>query len=226
MEKNSDAGKNGVGNHGAGGSRVVRAIRRMLVLVDDHTGIESFRALANDGWEIISTGKTAVVLRGLGIPYIPIEIVTDFPKNLGEEACLLHPEILKGIIADRNDRSQMMTLLHQGITPIDMVVANLNDFAKDERMENIEAGKTAIISAAIQNSEHVSVVVNQEDYYHVVCRVIKAGEIPQQVKKLLAWKASQLLAERSIDITSWLHNQYIGSVAVSAKKTSGHLVAG
>lgn len=188
--------------------KVVKSIRRMLILVDDHTDIDKFGILTHHGWEIISTGETAEALRRAGIPYIPIEIVTDFPKKTGEEACLLHPEILKGIVADRQNREQMVTLLHQGITPIDMVVVSFRNFSDNPSLCSIDASRMAVIQTAIQNSDSVVIVVRKEDYDVVIRQTLNCGEIFLTVRSFLVWKASLYLLDCLTRITNWTQGEY------------------
>ncbi|HUL04014.1 MAG TPA: bifunctional phosphoribosylaminoimidazolecarboxamide formyltransferase/IMP cyclohydrolase, partial [Gemmatimonadales bacterium] len=98
---------------------------RALLSVSDKRGIVEFaRALHSLGWELVSTGGTAVTLRAAGIPVIPIEQVTGFPEIMDGRVKTLHPKVHGGLLARRDHPGDRAALADHSITPIDLVAVN------------------------------------------------------------------------------------------------------
>ena len=96
------------------------AKRRAIISVWDKTGVvELGRALAAAGYEILSTSKTAAMIREAGIPVTEIADYTGSPEILGGRVKTLHPKIAGGILTTRKDDT---------VEPIDIVVCNLYAF--------------------------------------------------------------------------------------------------
>ena len=75
---------------------------RALISVSDKTGIQEFaKELVNFGYEIISTGGTANVLKNAGLEVITIDQVTGFPEMMDGRVKTLHPKIHGGLLARR-----------------------------------------------------------------------------------------------------------------------------
>ena len=108
------------------------AIRRALVSVYDKTGLEDLvRGLHDAGVELVSTGGSAALIEGLGIPVTKVEDLTGFPECLdgtGQDAA---PEVHAGILADRRLDSHVAQLAELGVEPFDLVVSNLYPFTAD-----------------------------------------------------------------------------------------------
>ena len=67
-------------------------IRRALVSVYDKTGLDELaRGLHEAGVEIVSTGSTAAVIAGTGVPVTKVEELTGFPECLDGRVKTLHP---------------------------------------------------------------------------------------------------------------------------------------
>lgn len=74
--------------------------RRAILSVTDKTGIVEFaRGLRELGWELVSTGGTARVLREAGLAVVPVEEVTGFPELLGGRVKTLHPAVHAAVLA-------------------------------------------------------------------------------------------------------------------------------
>ena len=77
-------------------------IKRALVSVYDKTGLEELaRGLHEAGVELVSTGGSAALIEGLGIPVTKVEDLTGFPECLDGRVKTLHPRVHAGILADR-----------------------------------------------------------------------------------------------------------------------------
>src|SRR5688572_18292012 len=102
---------------------------RALLSVSDKSGLLPFaREFAELGWELVSTGGTARVLREGGLPVRHGSEVTGFPEMLDGRIKTLHPAVHAGLLARRDLPEHMRAIEQQGIQPIDMVVVNLYPF--------------------------------------------------------------------------------------------------
>ena len=69
-----------------------RPIRRALVSVYDKTGLEELaRGLHEAGVALVSTGGSAALIEGLGLPVTKVEDLTGFPECLEGRVKTLHP---------------------------------------------------------------------------------------------------------------------------------------
>src|SRR5207248_449287 len=111
------------GHHRAG----VRASgMKALLSVYDKTGVVDLgRALADLGWDLLSSGGTAAALREAGLDVTDTEEITGFPAILGHRVVTLHPKVHGGILADRSNPDHRRELDELDIDPIDLVVVNL-----------------------------------------------------------------------------------------------------
>lgn len=174
-------------------------IKCALISVYDKTDIVSFsQALVKKGVKIFSTGGTAATLKKAGVPVIAVSTYTGFPELLNGRIKTLHPKIHGGILALRDDSSQMKALKKHGIKMIDLVVANLYPFeeiaeqenAKEkEIIENIDIGGPAMIRSAAKNFAAVTVVTSPKDYDLVIKEIEETGDTTLHTRKNLAYKA-------------------------------------
>ena len=150
-----------------------------LISVYDKEGIVGLaRELVGTGWEIISSGGTAKVLRDDGLPVKDVSEYTGAPEMMDGRVKTLHPAIHAGILADRGDISHMDDLEGAGFRKIDLVVCNLYPFEKvaagipkphdrniaKEIIENIDIGGPTMLRAAAKNYKHVLVATDPNDY--------------------------------------------------------------
>ncbi len=174
-------------------------IKRALISVYDKTDIVKFaQALAKKNIEIFSTGGTSEVLKKAGVPVIEVASYTGFPEILDGRVKTLHPKIHGGILALRDNPSQLKELKKHNIKTIDLVVVNLYPFeeiatgenAKEEDIvENIDIGGPTMIRAAAKNFTSVTVVTNPKDYSAVLKEIEECGDTTAQTRKHLALKA-------------------------------------
>jgi phosphoribosylaminoimidazolecarboxamide formyltransferase/IMP cyclohydrolase len=80
------------------------ASRRAIMSVANKDGLVNLaRSLATMGWEIVSTGGTARLLRSEGVEVKDISEITGFPEMLGGRVKTLHPAVHAGILARRTN---------------------------------------------------------------------------------------------------------------------------
>ncbi len=153
-------------------------MRRLALLsVTDKTGIVEFaQGLQARGFEILSTGGTASLLRDHGIDVTGVSYYTGMPEILGGRVKTLHPKIHGGILAQPQDLKHRQEMEELNIRRIDLLAVNLYRFEDavsqglppKEILEHIDIGGPAMIRAAAKNAEHVFVVVDPNDYDEVL----------------------------------------------------------
>ena len=158
--------------------------RRALLSVSDKTGVVMLgRALADQGWEVLSTGGTARVLAEAGVAVTEVAVVTGHPEMMDGRVKTLHPAIHAGLLARRGHPADMTELERQGYGPIDLVAVNLYPFRETiaapdvtpaHAMENVDIGGPTLIRAAAKNHRDVWVVVDPADYGAVLEAVSSA----------------------------------------------------
>ena len=110
-------------------------LKRALVSVYDKTGLEDLvRGLHDAGVALVSTGGSAALIEGLGLPVTRVEDLTGFPECLDGRVKTLHPRVHAGILADRRLESHVAQLADLEVEPFDLVVCNLYPFSADRRL--------------------------------------------------------------------------------------------
>lgn len=149
-------------------------IKQALISVSDKTGIvELATKLHQFGIHIISSGGTAKLLQEAGIDVTEVSEYTNFPEMLDGRVKTLHPKIHAGILARMDLPEHNQAMQNAGISPIELVIVNLYPFVEtiaqadctlEDAIENIDIGGPTLIRAAAKNYQHVTVIVDPEDY--------------------------------------------------------------
>ncbi|WP_457639126.1 bifunctional phosphoribosylaminoimidazolecarboxamide formyltransferase/IMP cyclohydrolase [Persephonella sp.] len=172
--------------------------KRALISVSDKRGVVDFaKALADLGYEILSSSGTAKVLKEAGVDVIEVSEVTGFPEIMGGRVKTLHPKIHGGLLAVRDNPEYMKQLEELGIVPIDIVAINLYPFEEtvkkgadlDELIENIDIGGPAMVRASAKNHKFVTIIVDPDDYDTVIYELKEKGETSLETRRKLALKA-------------------------------------
>ena len=172
---------------------------RALLSVSDKTGLLSFASgLAERGWELVSTGGTAQILRQAGLAVLNVSDVTEFPEMMDGRVKTLHPKVHGGILARRHRADDRAALAAHGIVPVDLVAVNLYPFAKaaarpdiafDDLIEEIDIGGPSMVRAAAKNFHDVLVLVDPQDYGRVLAALAEPAGAPVSLRFDLARKA-------------------------------------
>jgi phosphoribosylaminoimidazolecarboxamide formyltransferase/IMP cyclohydrolase len=186
-----------------------------LLSVSDKHGLTEFaRALSERGIELLSTGGTARLLKGAGIPVTEVASYTGFPEIMDGRVKTLHPRIHGGLLGRRGTDDAVMA--EHGIEPIDLVVINLYPFAAtiarpgcsyDEAIENIDIGGPAMVRAAAKNHRDVTVLVDPADYASVLAELAASGATSIDTRSRLAAKAFAHTAAYDTTVASYLLGQ-------------------
>ena len=186
---------------------------RALLSAYDRTGLVDFaRVLADNGFELLSTGGTANELKNAGLDITEVATVTGAPEILDGRVKTLHPRIHGGLLGKRSNPAHVAEMEEQGIEGIDVVVNNLYPFQQtiskpdvtlDDALENIDIGGPAMTRAAAKNFPDVVIVVDPSDY-GVVGDMLANGGVSIDQRRRLASKAFQHVAGYDTLISAYL----------------------
>jgi len=188
--------------------------KRALLSVYHKDGIVDFASgLIELGFEIISTGGTAGMLREAGLSVTDVAEVTGFPEMMDGRLKTLHPAILGGILLDRYKEGHVEEARAHGIEPIDLVCVNLYPFSEtavkprvvtEEVIEMIDIGGPTMLRAAAKNHKHV-IVVPGHIYYDLVLEGIREGGVSLKTRRELATTVFRIMCSYDRDVSSWFH---------------------
>ncbi|MBF0339302.1 MAG: hypothetical protein HQL05_15895 [Nitrospirae bacterium] len=186
-----------------------------LISVSDKSGVvELARELRTLGVNILSTGGTAKTLRQSGIDVVEVSDYTGFPEIMDGRVKTLHPKVYGGILARRDNATDMDTIQRHGINRIDMVVVNLYPFREtikrpgvtmQDAIENIDIGGPAMIRAAAKSFQDVIVVVDPGSYNDIIAQMKhNNGLVSLDMRMALAEKAFAHTASYDTAIAEYL----------------------
>jgi phosphoribosylaminoimidazolecarboxamide formyltransferase/IMP cyclohydrolase len=189
---------------------------RALLSVSDKTGLIDFaRGLVDLGWELVSTGGTARVLRDAGLASLDVSDVTGFPEMMDGRVKTLHPAVHGALLARRDVPDHMAALEAHHIAPIDLVAVNLYPFREtvaranvtpEQAIENIDIGGPSMLRSAAKNFASVWVVVDPADYAKVLA-ALHAQDHDGDLRQLLAGKVYAHTASYDAAIAAWFAQQ-------------------
>ncbi|MGL4606504.1 MAG: bifunctional phosphoribosylaminoimidazolecarboxamide formyltransferase/IMP cyclohydrolase [Eubacteriaceae bacterium] len=190
---------------------------RALLSVSDKSGILEFaQSLVDLGWEILSTGGTAKVLREAGLKTTGVSEVTGFPECLDGRVKTLHPKIHGGILGMRENIEHQKQMEALEIKPIDLLVINLypfkntilkTDVSFEEAIENIDIGGPTMLRSAAKNFNDVTVVVDPRDYELVLSELKTQGSTSKDTRFSLALKVFETTSNYDTMIADYLRKQ-------------------
>jgi phosphoribosylaminoimidazolecarboxamide formyltransferase/IMP cyclohydrolase len=152
-------------------------IKNALISVFYKDGLEPIvQSLHKNGVQIYSTGGTQQFIEALGIPVFAVENLTGYPSILGGRVKTLHPKIFGGILARREEASDLKEIGEFEIPLFDLVMVDLYPFeetlakTKDEQtiIEKIDIGGVSLIRAAAKNFKHCLIVADKSDYTNLL----------------------------------------------------------
>ncbi|HSQ29932.1 MAG TPA: bifunctional phosphoribosylaminoimidazolecarboxamide formyltransferase/IMP cyclohydrolase [Gemmatimonadaceae bacterium] len=204
---------------------------RALLSVSDKTGVVDFaRALAEMGWDLVSTGGTAKALREAGLAPRDVSEITGFPEMMDGRVKTLHPAVHGALLARRDVPEHMAALAAHEITPIDLVAVNLYPFREtvarkgvtpEQAIENIDIGGPSMLRSAAKNFESVWVIADPDDYERVL-GALRAGDDDEDLRKLLAGKVYAHTAAYDAAISAWFakerHDKFPETIVVSFER--------
>ncbi|HPV79873.1 MAG TPA: bifunctional phosphoribosylaminoimidazolecarboxamide formyltransferase/IMP cyclohydrolase [Dermatophilaceae bacterium] len=195
-----------------GPTQDVRPVRRALVSVYDKSGLEDLvRGLADAGVELVSTGGSAALIAGLGLPVTKVEDLTGFPECLEGRVKTLHPRVHAGLLADTRKPDHLAQLAELGVEAFELVAVNLYPFAAtvasgatpDECVEQIDIGGPSMVRAAAKNHPSVAVLTSPAQYAAALAAV-RSGGFTFAARQRLAAEAFAHTAAYDVAVASWM----------------------
>jgi phosphoribosylaminoimidazolecarboxamide formyltransferase/IMP cyclohydrolase len=195
---------------------------RALISVYDKTGVTAFATtLTAMGWQILSTGGTARLLRENGLEVIDVTDVTGHPEVFDGRVKTLHPAIHAAILARGDNPDDLATLDELGYPRIDLVAVNLYPFedvaAQDppvseaDLIEMIDIGGPTLVRASAKSHSDVLIVTNPDDYGGLLESLQEANGDPKSVnietRQRLALTAYQRTAAYDVALANTLANR-------------------
>ncbi|MDD4645937.1 MAG: bifunctional phosphoribosylaminoimidazolecarboxamide formyltransferase/IMP cyclohydrolase, partial [Bacteroidales bacterium] len=137
------------------------------------------------GVKLISTGGTADFIESLNLPVQRVELLTGYPSILGGRVKTLHPKVFGGILARRDNESDLESMKTWDIPEIDLVIVDLYPFEQTvasgaslpEIIEKIDIGGISLIRAAAKNYEDVLIVPSREYYAKLTSLLVEKNGI-------------------------------------------------
>jgi phosphoribosylaminoimidazolecarboxamide formyltransferase / IMP cyclohydrolase len=187
---------------------------RALISVYDKSGVVDFaRGLADLGFELVSSGGTAMVLEEAGLTVTTVEEVTGFPELLGGRVKTLHPRVHAGILARRELEEDLAAIAEHDIELFDLVCVNLYPFElavdrpeldEDALVEMIDVGGPAMLRAAAKSFASVVAVCRPHDYQPVLSELWAGqGTTTSELRRQLATIAFARTAAYDSSIARW-----------------------
>ncbi len=170
----------------------MKKIKSALISVFYKDGLEEIvRKLTADGVVIYSTGGTLSFIEELGIKAIAVETLTGYPSILGGRVKTLHPGVFGGILARRENESDLVQLDEYKIPEIDLVIVDLYPFEQtvasgaehQATIEKIDIGGISLIRAGAKNYKDVVIVGSVDQYaelYTIICDQNSATTLEQR----------------------------------------------
>ncbi|WP_172425177.1 bifunctional phosphoribosylaminoimidazolecarboxamide formyltransferase/IMP cyclohydrolase [Vandammella animalimorsus] len=185
-----------------------------LLSVSDKTGIVEFaQALHAQGVRLLSTGGTARLLAGSGLPVTEVADHIGFPEMLDGRVKTLHPRIHGGLLARRDLPAHMAALTEHAIPTIDILCVNLYPFEATvaqpgctlaDAIENIDIGGPAMVRSGAKNWKDVAVLSDASQYAQVVDELKAQGRVSLATKFALSVAAFNRIAQYDAAISDYL----------------------
>ena len=133
---------------------------------------EIVKLLVENNIKIYSTGGTYDYICKMGIKTFTVESLTQYPSILGGRVKTLHPKVFGGILARRENETDLQQMAEYAIPEIDLVIVDLYPFEETvakttnqaEIIEKIDIGGISLIRAAAKNYNDVAIIPSKEQY--------------------------------------------------------------
>ena len=181
-----------------------KQIKRALISVYHKDKLDLIvKKLHEEGVTFLSTGGTQTFIESLGIPCEAVEDLTSYPSILGGRVKTLHPKVFGGILARREEESDLSQLSEYEIPEIDLVIVDLYPFEEtvaigaDESnvIEKIDIGGISLIRAAAKNYKDVGILASKAQYAPFLELIEQNGAVTTQEER--RWFAKEAFAVSS-----------------------------
>lgn len=177
----------------------LKRVKSALISVFDKANLEAIIEKLNKlNIQIYSTGGTKQFIEKLGVSVIAVEDLTDYPSILGGRVKTLHPKVFGGILARRDNNSDIEQLEQYQIPKIDLVIVDLYPFedtvasgaGEQDIIEKIDIGGISLIRATAKNFKDTLIVPSKNQYQDLLDLLeAKNGETSIEDRKKFALEA-------------------------------------
>ena len=195
-----------------------KKIKTALVSVFHKDGLEELLAkLHEEGVKFVSTGGTQSFIESLGYECQTVESITTYPSILGGRVKTLHPKVFGGILARRENESDLAQMAQYEIPSIDLVVVDLYPFeqtvasgaSEADIIEKIDIGGISLIRAGAKNFKDVVIIPSKAEYGILLDILKKKGAQTDLTER-------KLFAERAFGVSSHydtaIHNWFVNNI--------------
>ncbi len=182
--------------------------KKALISLSDKSNLEPLLELLKEqDYEIISTGGTAKFIKEKGFNVMEVAELTQFPEMLGGRVKTMHPKVLGGILARRDNAGDQADLKNHDIEQIDLVVVNLYPFAEvisrenlvfQDAIENIDIGGPTLLRSAAKNFQSITVLSSPSQYQEFINTAMKYSNDSAEMLALrekLAMQVFEIVSE-------------------------------
>jgi phosphoribosylaminoimidazolecarboxamide formyltransferase/IMP cyclohydrolase len=173
------------------------------------------KELSKLGVKIYSTGGTLSFINDLGVEAYSVESLTSYPSILGGRVKTLHPKVFGGILARRDNPTDIEQLNEYQIPEIDLVIVDLYPFEEtvasgapdQDIIEKIDIGGISLIRAAAKNHKDVVIVASRDQYDDLYDVLIQGGETSYEQRRKFAAMAFNVSSHYDTAIFSYFNGE-------------------
>lgn len=194
-----------------------KKIRSALISVFYKDNLDKVvKELSKLGVTIYSTGGTLSFINELGIDAKSVESLTSYPSILGGRVKTLHPKVFGGILARRENSTDLQQLEEYQIPEIDLVIVDLYPFeetvasgaADQDIIEKVDIGGISLIRAAAKNHKDVLIVSSREQYEELYEILLQGGETSYEQRRKFAAMAFNVSSHYDTAIFSYFNGEF------------------
>lgn len=185
----------------------MKKIKSALISVFYKDGLDQIiNSLVANGVTIYSTGGTLSFIESLGHTAIAVEDLTSYPSILGGRVKTLHPKVFGGILARRENPTDIEQLASYEIPEIDLVIVDLYPFEETVKsgaenqaiIEKIDIGGISLIRAAAKNYKDVLIVASM-DQYTALNEIVSEGKCETTIETRRTFAAAAFAVSSHYD---------------------------
>ena len=195
---------------------------RALLSVFNKSGIVGLaKALAANGFELLSTGGTARILREAGLEVVDVSKATGHPEIFDGRVKSLHPAIHGPLLARLENEDDVKGLAELGYPPIQVVAVNLYAFSEaaakkppleeSDLLEMIDIGGPTLVRASAKNHRNVIILTSPKQYDGFIDSLNDDEELTIEKRRHFALAAYEHTAAYDSAIANELHKRWIGA---------------
>lgn len=192
-------------------------IKSAFISVFYKDGLETIvKKLSELGVAIVSTGGSYDFITGMGVKARKAEELTTYPSILGGRVKTLHPVIFGGILARRDNETDMKQVVEYSINLFDLVIVDLYPFeatvasgaSDQEIIEKIDIGGISLIRAGAKNYSDV-LIVSSRDQHASLLGILdgKQGFVSLAERYRFALEAFNITSHYDTAIFNWFNRK-------------------